>query len=125
MAVLEVPFFPSAPSHIIQVALDGAQWRIRYDWSPPRSSWYLSLFTAAGETVYLRQRMTPTADLSRTLVFDGPPGLLGCSGPDPYGRFDLSVFYVPREDLVVAPRTDVRVTLQTELGVQVSNVQAL
>lgn len=113
MALQELPFFPDLPAFEYQITLDSAQYTLIFEYSDERESWYLSMEDAAGARLYTRQRLTPGADMSRTLVPNGPPGILSCVGADPYGRDELVIVYLPEADLsILSPaRTDILVLI--------------
>lgn len=111
---VEIQTFPSLPSHVIQTDLDGREYRLRFTWRRRVRSWYLSLFTAAGDPISIGNRLSPEFDpLFGEL--DGPPGVILVRGPDPYERFDLGddlvVLYVPFEDLKIVEVNPVKVRL--------------
>ena len=99
------------PSYVQTIPLDGVQYRLQFDFSAQRASWYLTLSQIDGTVLFRRKRLTPGSDLTRTVIANGPPGVLTCVGEDPYDRDELLVIYIPEADLVKVQPTDFKVLI--------------
>jgi hypothetical protein len=97
--MLKLPFFPDQPSHRYTVNLDGAQWDIRLTYVERSASWVFSLYDADGKPVITRRRLSPGASPVTGLTTKGPPGLIIPYGRDPYGRYELEIYYMTADEV--------------------------
>ncbi len=95
--------YPEQPCFTQTVKLGDAQFSLRLTWRERLGAWYADLWTAAGDAVWLGQRVSPGWPLGHGLGAEqGPDGHLYVRGPSEYSRFDLGssvqiVFYATDE----------------------------
>lgn len=109
---VELSTFPSLPSSIQTMTLDGAQFRLRLTWRHRNQGWYLDLWTLAGTPLLLGRRLSAGWSPNLALVLeDGPDGFLYVRGLDGYAREDLGtslrlMYYPASEIAALAPAAD-------------------
>jgi len=108
--LLIMPVFPDQPSCSYEITLEDASYRARFIWRARQRSWYLDLWTQAGDALALGRRLSPGFLPITRVVADLPPGVFYVWGTDGYTQADLGnllqLYYLPSDSIEPAPATD-------------------
>jgi len=99
----QIPILYDWPQHTITVALDGVVYEIRFTYRKRTASWYLDLVDPDGVALLLTRRLSPDFTPTGGLITAGPPGALLATGPDPYQRDEVQLWYLTAEEVAALP----------------------
>lgn len=111
-----ITVFPALPSFRQSVTLGDLQFSLRLTWRDRPHGWYADLWDAAGDPVWLGQRLSPGWALGLGLEpANKPDGVLLVRGPSDYDRDTLGgamqVVFYPTSELPAATQADDDVTV--------------
>lgn len=115
----KLPMQHDVDSHEFNDTLDGVSYKIRLTYKDRTCSWYLDVWDENGDAVLRGRRLSPEFSPNGGVTALGPPGIFFAVGQDPYDRYEVSLWYMPKDEIDAFPSptsssTDIAITATSQ-----------